>query len=166
MNVEPCPAGVGVDCPPGSCQGRCAIEVIDEMLSQRGGVTGEQADWLLDLRWQLSRRDRAEEALHLFALLRVQLERSHYLSMFRIRRWLERHLTAQVRSCPAAAARQFELSLDNVYCIEAMRRQCLCRALQSGMPLLVPRLTFAFRSNLPMQRSIAAESRRQLSVTA
>lgn len=165
MKNETCPAAFGAECPPATCHGRCAIEVIDELLSQRKSITGEQADLLLDLRWQLSRQDSAEEALRLFATLRLQLEPFHYLAFFRMRRWLEHHIIAQVQSCPAAPAHHCAIKLD-AYCIEAVRRHCLCRALAKGTPLLAPRLTFAFRTKIRLAHAIAAQAKAELALTA
>lgn len=128
-----------------ACHWRCALEVIDELLGQPGGaIAGEDADALLDLRWQLRQRRDAEAALRIFCELRLRLEPGHYLAFFRIRRWLENHLVAAVRICPAAEPRTVAVKLDH-YCVEAVRRVCLCAALGSGSVLLAPRLSFAFR---------------------
>ena len=81
-----------------TCRWRCALEVIDELLgSPRDRVSGEEVDLLLDLRWQLGRRQEPETALRLFCDLRIRMENRHYLAFFRIRRWLENHLVAAVR---------------------------------------------------------------------
>jgi hypothetical protein len=132
------------DCDATQCRWRCALEVIDELLSQHGAIFGDEADQLLDLRWKLSRRDDPEAALRLFCALRLCMERRHYLSFFRIRRWLENHLSASVRFCPAAEPHFVAVKLDH-YCVEAIRRFCLCAALGKGSVLLAPRLRFAFR---------------------
>lgn len=101
-------------------------------------------DRLLDLRWQLRHRTDAEATLRAFCDLRLQLEARHYLAFFRIRRWLENHLIASVRLCPAAETHLVPVKLDH-YCVEPIRRACLCAALGRGAIMLVPRLTFAFR---------------------
>ena len=72
------------------------------------------------------------------------MEARHYLAFFRLRRWLENHLLAVVRVCPAADACTVPVKLDH-YCVEAIRRVCLCASLEAGSPLLMPRLQFAFR---------------------
>lgn len=107
-------------------------------------VSGEEVDLLLDLRWQLRQRAAAEPALRLFCDLRRRMEGRHYLAFFRIRRWLENHLVAAVQVCPAAEPRPVAVRLDH-YCVEAIRRVCLCASLGDGSVLLVPRLRFEFR---------------------
>ncbi len=107
-------------------------------------MTGDEVDRLLDLRWQLRQQGDAESALRLFCELRLQMEQRHYLAFFRIRRWLENHLVAAVRLCPAAPPQIVPVKLDH-YCAIAIRRVCLCAALGRGSVLIAPRLEFAFR---------------------
>ncbi len=126
------------------CHWRCALEVIDELLRLPAGVSGEEADGLLDLRWKLRQRDDAAGALRIFCELRLSLEHRHYLAFFRIRRWLENHVLAAVRICPTAAEQPVRMRLDHD-CVEAIRRVCLCAALGTGAILLALRLTFRFR---------------------
>lgn len=142
---ELCAAAVGAGCEPAECGDRCAVEAIDELLALPGTVTGEQADRLLDLRWLLHSRADAEAALRVFCELRLGMEARHYLAFFRIRRWIENHLVAGVRLCPAAEPRFVPVKLDH-FCVEAIRRASLCAALGPGTVLLVPRLAFAFRT--------------------
>ena len=109
-----------------SCRWKCALEVIDGLLGMpRASVSGEEVDLLLDLRWQLRQRTEAEMALRLFCDLRRRMERRHYLAFFRLRRWLENQVVAEVRVCPAAEIRVEAVRLDH-YCVEAVRRVCLC----------------------------------------
>jgi hypothetical protein len=116
---------------------------VDELLRE-GSISGEESDLLLDLRWKLRQREDAEGLLRLFCDLRIRMEQRHYLAFFRIRRWLENHLVASVRICPAAESRAVAVKLNH-YCGEAVRRVCLCAALGKGSVLLAPRLTFEFR---------------------
>jgi hypothetical protein len=116
--------------------------VIDELLSTPGAATGEETDRLLDLRWKLRQRSEAEAALRLFCELRLSMERRHYLAFFRIRRWLENHLQAAVR-------------MDH-YCVEAIRRMCLCAGCGDGTVLHGPRLGFVFREMAPVRVPLAA----------
>jgi hypothetical protein len=132
------------ECVPSFCHGRCAMKVIDELLGEPGAVNGEPADHLLELRWKLRHREDPEGALRLFCHLRLKMEGPHYLAFFRMRRWLENHLLASVRSCPACEPHWVAVKLD-FYCVEAIRRVCLCAGLHPGSVLLAPRLTFAFR---------------------
>lgn len=132
------------------CRRRCALEVIDELLRlPRTQITGEETDLLLDLRWQLRQRTEAEAVLRGFCDLRRRMETRHYLAFFRLRRWLENHLLAVVRVCPAAEAQAVPVRLDH-YCVEAIRRVCLCACLGTGSALLMPRLQFGFRP-IPLQ---------------
>lgn len=151
---------------PVRCQWRCAQEVIDELLSGRSGISGEDADALLDLRWALGKRESAENVLRLFCTVRLRMERRHYLALFRIRRWIENHLAASVRICPAAEPKVVPVRLDH-YCVEAVRRACLCAALGGDAILLAPRLEFQFvRIETPARVSPAhtnAPAERELS---
>lgn len=109
------------------------------------GISGEEMDRLLDFRSLLTRAEDAEATLKCFCDLRIRMERKHYLAFFRIRRWLENHLTAAVRICPAAEPEFVPVALNH-YCVEAIRRVCLCAALGRNGVLLAPRLKFSFRS--------------------
>src|SRR5688572_9129416 len=80
-----------------NCRGTCALEVIDELLRTQGSVRGEEVDALLDLRCMLRRQEDAEAALTLFCGLRRTMEERHYLSFYRLRRWLENQIEASVR---------------------------------------------------------------------
>lgn len=121
----------------------CAFEVVDSLLGTPGAVTGEEADLLLDFRSALRRREDAEAALALFCDLRRRLEPRHYLEFFRLRRWLEGQLVSEARACPAAPAQAAPVRLD-FFCVEALRRAALCRALGPGTPVLRPRVSFRF----------------------
>lgn len=146
MNLSACTTPLPAECAVATCRWRCALEVIDELLSSHGSqVAGEEVDLLLDLRWQLRQRADAEHVLRLFNDLRIRMERRHYLAFFRIRRWLENHLVASVQLCPAAEPHLVPVKLDR-YCVEAIRRICLCSALGRGSVLIAPRVRFAFRS--------------------
>jgi len=107
-------------------------------------VSGEEADLLLDLRWHLRTGDDAEGALRLFCDLRIRMERRHYLAFYRLRRWLENHLIATVQLCPAAEPHVMSVKFDR-YCVEAIRRMCLCSALGRGSVMIAPRVRFSFR---------------------
>ncbi len=138
-------AAPAVGCVAATCRWRCALEVIDELLrGDRQSVRGEEADLLLDLRWQLRQRTEAELALQTFCDLRRRMEGRHYLAFFRIRRWLENHLVAVARICPAGNEREVPVRINH-YCVEAVRRACLCTSLGRGSVLLAPRLGFVFR---------------------
>ncbi|MFN0068211.1 MAG: hypothetical protein ACKVYV_11300 [Limisphaerales bacterium] len=121
----------------------CAIEVVDGLLRAPGAVTGEEADLLLDFRSVLRQRKDAEGTLRLFCDLRRRLEPRHYLEFFRLRRWLEDQLVSEARACPAARAQAAPVKLD-FFCVEALRRSALCRALGPGTPVLRPRVEFRF----------------------
>lgn len=148
VNSATCIAPSEAACTPARCQQRCALEVIDELLSTRQHVTGDEADLLLDLRWQLRRGQDAEGVMRLFCDLRVRMEQRHYLAFFRLRRWLENHLVAAIQICPAAEPHRVAVKFNH-YCVEAIRRVCLCTAMSSGTVLLAPRLRFAFHQVPP-----------------
>lgn len=145
LSVAPEVVKPTVDCTAVTCRWKCALEVIDGLLGlPRTAVTGEEVDLLLDLRWQLRRRTEAETTLRLFCDLRRRMEARHYLAFFRLRRWLENQVVAEVRVCPAAEVRVAKVRLDH-YCVEAVRRVCLCASLGYGALLLAPRLQFKFQ---------------------
>ncbi|MBN9692195.1 MAG: hypothetical protein J0M24_18270 [Verrucomicrobia bacterium] len=145
-SVQSCPpAKLAADCSATSCRGGCALEVIDELLARTDSVRGEDADLLLDLRSWIRRREDAEAVLRTFCELRRRLEHREYLAFFRLRRWLENHLIAEVRVCPAAEPRPVPVRLQ-YFCLEAIRRASLCSALGSGEPLLAPRVQFVYRT--------------------
>lgn len=122
---------------------RSAVSVVDELLSTPGAVSGEEVDLLLDFRFQLRARQDADATLRLFCELRRRLEGRHYLALYRIRRWLEANVVADVRSCQAAEAHVVALKLDH-YCVEAVRRVALCAGLRGEGVLLAPRVRFEF----------------------
>ncbi|HWH69134.1 MAG TPA: hypothetical protein VNT26_07100 [Candidatus Sulfotelmatobacter sp.] len=129
-------------CVPACCRPRCALEVLDELLAHPA-ILGEDADCLLDLRQLLQSRREAESALRLFCELRRRLERHYYLLFYRLRRWLENHIVAEIQADPALPPTRIPLRLAS-YCVEPLRRQCLCSALSQGIPLPSPKLTFTF----------------------
>lgn len=129
------------------------MQVIDDLLSDRATVSGEEVDHLLDLRFLVHRAEDAEAALRVFCELRMRMEQRHYLAFFRLRRWLENHLEAAVRICPAAEPHLVEVALNH-YCVEAIRRVALCAALGGGV-LLAPRLRFRFRVAQPAVATLA-----------
>jgi hypothetical protein len=144
VSFSDCTTPDPAECIPSRCRWRCATEVIDELISQPGSVSGEEVDHLLELRWKLSQPDDVDGALRLFCELRLRMEQRHYLAFFRIRRWLENHLLAAVSICPEAQPQFVPVKLDH-YCVEAIRRACLCVALRQGLMLLAPRLRFTLR---------------------
>lgn len=144
MDPAICTTSIAADCDSSNCRQRCALEVIDELLREEGAVSGEEADLLLDLRWHLRQGHDAEGALRLFCDLRIRMEQRHYLAFFRLRRWLENHLVASVQLCPAAEPHVVAVKFDR-YCVEAIRRVCLCAALGRGSVMIAPRVRFLFQ---------------------
>ncbi len=137
------PLSCADDCVPSRCRPACALEVTAELLGAPG-ISGQAADLLLDLHLLLKTRQDPETALRIFCLLRQRLEGRHYLSFYRLRRWLENQVIVAVRPTPGAEAFHVPLVLKH-YCVEAVRRLCLCTALQRGIVLKAPRLNFQFR---------------------
>jgi hypothetical protein len=160
MNVSPCPAAGFFECTPAQCPWSCGLDSVDTLLCQPGASTGEETDLLLELRSHLWRRTGAEEALRLFCDLRRRMEARHYLTFFRLRRWFENHLVAMVSSCPASTPQEVPVRLEH-YCVEAVRRACLCAGLGKGVVLLAPRVRFAFRP--PPERDESREWARSTS---
>jgi hypothetical protein len=144
VSLSDCTTSYSSECPPSNCRWRCALDVIDELISRPGILSSDEVDHLLELRWELAQRSDVEGALRLFCELRLRMEQRHYLAFFRIRRWLENHLLAGVSICPEAEPQFVPVKLDH-YCVEAIRRACLCVALRQGCVLLAPRLRFMFR---------------------
>ena len=97
----------------------------------------------------------------MFCDLRIRLENRHYLAFFRLRRWLENHLMASVRTCPAAEERTLPVKLDH-YCVEAIRRVCLCASLGYGSVLLAPKLRFGFRAAAVVEAELPAMGARMV----
>jgi hypothetical protein len=126
-----------------SCRLSCALEIIDELLGS-GTVHGSAADDLLDLRQLVRSRTNAEAALRSFCSLRRQIEADHYLRMYRLRRWLEHHIVAVVGSTTPNEQRCCLPIKLNGYCVEAVRRICLCTALDKGARSDKPVLAFQF----------------------
>ena len=155
-----CSTSIAEECEPSHCQPRCALKVIDELLGDHETVSGEEADHLLDLRWHLRQGTDAEGTLRVFCDLRIRMEQRHYLAFFRLRRWLENHLVASVQLCPAAEPHMTPVKLDR-YCVEAIRRMCLCAALGRGSVLLAPRVRFLFQ-NVAVAAGVPAASSAEL----
>lgn len=130
-------------CHAGSCRPKCSLEVVDELLSVPESVTGEEMDLLLDFRSLLRTRSNAEAALRSFCDLRRRLEQRHYLAFYRLRRWLENQVVATVSSAGSNQNAHVHLRLE-FYCVEAIRRQCVCAALQKGFSSSIPSLGFIF----------------------
>ena len=141
-------------CTPATCHADCALQVIDSLLREPRGVTGEQVDALLDLRFLLRHGDDAEAILKVFCQLRLAMEANHYLAFYRLRRWLENHMEAQVRLCRGQVETTVALKLER-FCLEAVRSQCLRAALQPDQALLAPRVRFAFRVPIPANAGLA-----------
>lgn len=140
---EPAVANNACVCTPSSCHSRCALDVVDGLLSAQAGVRGDEMDLLLDFRFALWRAEDAGALLSLFFTLRRSMEQRHYLAFYRLRRWLENHLVANVRVCRGYPEREVRIAL-NRYCLEAVRSACVLQARQPGEPLLGTRVTFGF----------------------
>jgi hypothetical protein len=116
---------------------------MDELLSTPHAINGDEMDLLLDFRSLVRARSDAETTLRLFCELRRRLEQRHYLAFYRLRRWLEQQLIAQISSLSTHVHTQVSLRL-NFYCMEAIRRQSLCAATQQGTATPPMRLRFSF----------------------
>lgn len=141
-------------CAVGACRPKCSLEVVDELLSAPDSVTGEETDLLLDFRSLLRARVDAEATLRMFCDLRRRMESRHYLSFYRLRRWLENQIVGETHSMESEEMMRVPLRLD-FYCVEAIRRLCLCAAVQQGAAFPRRRLRFAFVP-LPQSDSFSA----------
>ena len=72
------------------------------------------------------------------------MEERHYLAFYRLRRWFEHHVEANVRLARGMPERAAPLKLD-WYCLEPIRFYCLRSIQRSGEPILAPRVQFTFR---------------------
>lgn len=146
------------------CRQKCAPDVVDELLSTPGAVNGEEVDLLLDFRSLVRAECDAESALRVFCELRRRLEHRHYLSFYRVRRWLERHTRAEIIQTKSDRKIIVPVQL-NFYCIEAVRRRCICEALMRSETQSALRLHFTFNpsAQLPIQslltQALPVESR-------
>jgi hypothetical protein len=142
-------------CTVATCHESCALEVVDRLLQATGSVRGEEVDALLDLRWLLHRREDAEATLALFCKLRLAMEERHYLSFYRLRRWLENHLLLSIRPPGETRAHAVPVKLDR-YCPEAVRARCLYCGLSRGELTGAGRASFVFRPG--SMRSVPAQA--------
>ncbi len=126
-----------------NCRPGCALEIIAQLLAEPEAITAEDADSLLDLYYLLSRREDAEGVLRLFCALRPRLESRHYLLFYRLRRWLQNQVRAAIRARPGAAPVIQQVNLRG-YCVQALRRACLCAAMPQADGLDKPVLRFVF----------------------
>jgi len=138
------PTSCREDCVPAHCHPGCSLEAIAQLLTPPSDITGEEADSLLDLHHLLKGRRDAEGALRLFCDIRWRLEHRHYLLLYRLRRWLENQVLAEVHPNNSATPVLVPLRLS-FYCVEPLRRQCLCACLRYGADFQSPRIRFIFR---------------------
>lgn len=137
-------AECGADCPAMRCRLSCSLEVIHSLLGNGELISGEEADLLLDLHQLIKSRVQAEMALKLFCELRRRLEFREYLAFYRLRRWFEAHVVAELRMPHTSEPQRLPVRL-NGYCVEAIRRLCLCAGLTMGASGSRVRLCFKFR---------------------
>lgn len=134
----------GTACPANRCGLSCSLKVIQSLLGDGELISGEEADLLLDLHQLIKSRVEAEAALKVFCELRRRLESRKYLAFYRLRRWLEAHLIAELRVPRNSDPQQLPVRL-NGYCVEAIRRFCLCAGLAIGAGGPRARLSFKFQ---------------------
>lgn len=150
MNLTNSPTSVSVNAASTQCRRTCALEVIDSLLREIGGVRGDEVDALLDFRFLLRHRENAEGALAMFCQLRRTMEGRQYLAFYRLRRWLSDQIEVHVRVRRGEPERTSPLRLD-CFCLEAVRCQALRSSVADGEPVLAPRVRFCFKqvSSLP-----------------
>lgn len=128
---------------PALCSADCSLHVLDLLLSMSGAVDGQETDLLLDLRSLFRKREEAEASLRLFCELRRRMEHRHYVAFYRLRRWCERHIVAEIGLEGRPQGLRVPVRMD-FYCVEAIRRACLCGALARTPGLSKARLTFSY----------------------
>lgn len=70
--------------------------MVDNLLHVAAREHPQSLDLLLDLKSVLNQRQNAVETLRLFCIARQQLEEVFYLRLYRLRRWLEAQIVAEV----------------------------------------------------------------------
>lgn len=70
--------------------------VVDNLLHVAAREHPDFLDLLLDLKFTLNQRVDATETLRLFCIARRELEEVFYLRLYRLRRWLEAQIAAEV----------------------------------------------------------------------
>ncbi|MBA4136116.1 MAG: hypothetical protein C0518_02225 [Opitutus sp.] len=119
---------------------------LDGLLAELGVGECELFDLALDLRSLLADGRDAEACLVQLFRLRACLDGRHYLAFYRVRRWVQRRIVAQVRPDRTAPWITRELPLDAAR-LDELVNSCLASLDLAGPAL--PRVRFTFRPILP-----------------
>lgn len=96
-----------------ACPLNHGLAVLDQLLAALTGPDDAPArDIALDLRWQLMQPHSPEVVIREFFRLRAAAEEQHYLSCYRLRRWLESQFVAHVSFDRTQPAHRITLRLD------------------------------------------------------
>jgi len=123
---------------------------LDGLLAELDAHDAATFDCALDLRSLLAEGRDAEACLDKLFRLRALLDGRHYLAFFRVRRWVQRCIVAQLRADRRSIWTTREIPLD-VARLDELTNLCLA-------PLIDPRtgelpfgahVRFAFRESVP-----------------
>jgi hypothetical protein len=134
---------------------------LDGLLAAIDPRDGELFDAALDLRSLLTEGGDATAALHQLFRLRRLLDGRHYLAFYRVRRWVQRRIVAQVRAGRAAPWRTRELPLDAARLDEIVNASVAAVAAEDAAPHVDAQVRFVFRPAPP----VPADSLLSVSVT-
>jgi len=101
-------------CKPANCRVSCGRDILADLLAEESlaDIPGV-CDVVLDFKWAIGASAQNLDARHLveaFLLLRERLENRFYLSVYRLRHWLENHVC--VECSLAGGERLLRLPLD------------------------------------------------------
>ena len=119
---------------------------LDLLLAELDARDTATFDAALDLRSRLAEGRDAEACLAKLFRLRALLDGRHYLAFYRVRRWVQRRLVAQVRGARNEPWQTRELPLDAAR-LDELTNSCLAPladALTGELPFGA-RVRFAFR---------------------
>ncbi len=145
-------------CTADSCRERCGHEIVDVLLHEQAERAPDLVDSLLDLKSALAQRSDAEQILETFCELRRRLEKRYYLAFYRMRRWLENQMEAQVSRGRGYAPRVYPIrlkarTLSGV--IESIRAE-FGESEKSPPQYSFFRVEFAFRAKTRTSRGLLA----------
>ena len=119
---------------------------LDGLLAELAAHETDVFDCALDLRSLLAEARDAETCLAQLFQLRALLAGQHYLAFYRVRRWVQRRIVAQVRAGRAAPWLTCELPLDAAR-LDEIANSCFARIAENGELPVGARVRFMFRPN-------------------
>lgn len=104
-------------------------------------------DLALDLRSLMAEGRDAQACLAQLFTLRARLDGRHYLAFYRVRRWVQRRIVAQVRPDRTSPWMTRELPLDAARLDELVNSSLATLELEHAA---LPQVRFAFRAGVPV----------------